>query len=152
MENGRLGLQGPDLIAQRVNVERLGDDAVTAMAIGPMDLAGVRQDSHPMAGLAKLGDQRQHRPVQGENVGRGRSKPIKVGPTAGGGAKKFVELAARKPADLVLPHQTVVEQNRVDLIGRKARHCGHLLEHLIDAEIQQDFAEVEVEELGLHVR
>ena len=50
----------------------------------------------------------------------------------------------------MLPHQPPVENRLAHPLGRDARHRGHLTEHLIDAEVDQDFAEIEIEELGRH--
>ncbi len=78
--------------------------------------------------------------------GQGRE----IGPAAGGRAKSLVELGRGKPAGLELPQQVGVEEGRPNGFRVDARHGADLCQHLIVAEIDQHFAEIEIEELGLH--
>ena len=124
-----------------------------------------------MSGGGKLADHRRDRQIQREDVVAGPQQGVEVGPAAGPLAKQVVELAAGNPPAFVVELQPparhgrrpmraapgfalVCSASRIKDIADRGRidprDVAHLPAHPLDAEIDDHFAEVEVEEFRRH--
>ena len=117
-----------------------------------MGRRSVRENAQWITGAVDLGDDRQQRMIQPENVAAGNQQLPIVGPRAGRLAKGVVEPAVVDLAALVAVLQIAGE----DDLPHLARPCrpatvGHLPAGNPMVEIDQDVAQVEINEFRYHL-
>ena len=150
VKDRRVRFHRTDLVAESVNAKAVRNDPVLTPAILPVHFTGVREDAHPVAGLLQLGDDRHDRQIQLEDLGGGRHQPVEIGVGFRGGAEGRVELPAGQLAGFQPGQQFLAENGVAHGLGVDPRHRTDLLQHLLDAEVNQNLAQIKVEELCLH--
>ena len=76
-------------------------------------------------------------------------KRLVVGSRAGLAAKDFMGCTAVEPADLIVCLQAR-RQHGLHLLRFNSGRLAHLAEHPLEAEIDEHFAKIEVDEFGCH--